>query len=262
MSNSISPNPGHSDFPLFNPPIQIFKFGGDTMISPESRAQVARIIKAAAKRGPSIAIVSAIRGETEKYRALIAEASPFGGPESDAAISASDLAGAAVMANHLRNAGVQPELIYPWNVIETTDAVGNADITRINIDPITMALALRRVPVVAGSSGATTDARITTLGPDGSDYTAVAFAAALPDAEVTLFKGKVDGVYDKDPIQNADAQRFEFLTHDQALNLASQGAKVLNHKAMRLAHARGITVHVRGLSHPEAGTLIAMAPAA
>jgi aspartate kinase len=109
---------------------------------------------------------------------------------------------------------------------------------------------------VPGFIGVTSDGRLTTLGRGGSDYTAVALAVALLARRVELCKAEVDGVYDADPHTHPDAQRFDSLTHEEAVRLSRGGAKVLQGKAAELAQRWQIPILVRSTFGQGRGTAI------
>ena len=71
-----------------------------------------------------------------------------------------------------------------------------------------------------------------------------------------LYKAEVDGVYNADPQTVPDAQRFEVLTHAEALRLACAGGKVLHAKAAALAYCWSMPVYVRPAFAPGPGTAI------
>jgi aspartokinase len=80
---------------------------------------------------------------------------------------------------------------------------------------------------------------------------------AAPRCSVTLWKGDCDGLYNTDPTLNPDAQRYGYLTHKQALALASGGANVSNEKAAQAAIERKVTILVRRTFGVGSGTPMA-----
>ncbi len=93
---------------------------------------------------------------------------------------------------------------------------------------------------------------ITTLGREGSDYSAAIFGACLNVASVTLWKA-VDGVYRIDPEKEPGAEPFKSLTYNEALALMKAGAKVVHPSAIELLTKRDIPLFVRSfknLEHP------------
>jgi aspartate kinase len=231
------------------------KFGGASVSTPERLHRVAEAIASAEE--PVVVVVSARQGRTDE---LIADMKALTAtPPADAldALKAvGELHSAALLAAALTRAGCPAEVVPPWCVLTTDATFGDATVLAVDPGPVRERLARGVVPVVPGFIGATVDGRLTTLGRGGSDYTAVALGAALEAARVELHKAEVDGVYDADPHTHAAARRYEALTHAEALRLARDGAKVLQHKAAELALRSGIPVLVRATFGRGPGTTI------
>jgi aspartate kinase len=132
--------------------------------------------------------------------------------------------------------------------IRTDGVFTRARIEAIDTRRILDELAHGRIPVVAGFQGVDSDGNITTLGRGGSDTSAVAIAAALrqhgADVECEIYTD-VDGVYTTDPRLCPRARKIERISHDEMMELASLGAKVLQIRSVELAARHGVPVHVR-----------------
>ena len=100
------------------------------------------------------------------------------------------------------------------------------------------------VAVVAGFQGVGPDSRISTLGRGGSDTSAVALAAALNADRCDIYTD-VDGVYTTDPRIVPKAHRLDKISYEEMLEMASQGAKVLQTRSVELAMQKGVRVLVR-----------------
>ncbi|HEX5050867.1 MAG TPA: aspartate kinase [Planctomycetota bacterium] len=112
------------------------------------------------------------------------------------------------------------------------------------------------VPVVTGFIAADEQGRITTLGRNGSDYSAALFGVALAAAEIQIWKS-VDGVRTADPRLVPAALPIRDMSFDEACELASFGSQVLHPAAMVPAMQRGIPLRVRNTLDPAApGTTI------
>jgi aspartokinase/homoserine dehydrogenase 1 len=117
----------------------------------------------------------------------------------------------------------------------------------------------RRAPiaVVTGFIAATIDGQTTTLGRDGSDYTAAIFGAALNASTIEIWTD-VDGVLSADPNHVPAAFTLPRVSYEEAMELSYFGAKVLHSGAIAPAVARGIPILIKNTFHPtEPGTLIA-----
>ncbi len=100
----------------------------------------------------------------------------------------------------------------------------------------------------------------TTLGRNGSDFSASIFGALLEAAEIHIWTD-VDGVLSADPRRVPDAKVIDSLSYSEAMELAYFGAKVLHPQTMAPAVGRGIPIWIRNTFAPEkAGTLISGQP--
>jgi aspartate kinase len=112
------------------------------------------------------------------------------------------------------------------------------------------------VAIVAGFQGVSqTTKDVTTLGRGGSDTTAVALAAAL-DADVCEIYTDVDGVFTADPRIVPAARRIPVIAHEEMLEMAAAGAKILHLRSVEYARRYGVPLHVRSSFSDLPGTLI------
>jgi aspartokinase/homoserine dehydrogenase 1 len=101
----------------------------------------------------------------------------------------------------------------------------------------------------------------TTLGRNGSDFSASIFGSLLDAAEIVIWTD-VDGVLSADPRRVPDARVIDSLSYNEAMELAYFGAKVLHPQTMAPAVGRGIPIWIRNTFAPDkAGTLICAHPA-
>lgn len=101
----------------------------------------------------------------------------------------------------------------------------------------------------------------TTLGRNGSDFSASIFGSLLDAAEIQIWTD-VDGVLSADPRRVPDAQVIDSLSYNEAMELAYFGAKVIHPQTMAPAIGRGIPIWIRNTFAPgKPGTLICAQPA-
>ncbi len=112
-----------------------------------------------------------------------------------------------------------------------------------------------QVAVVAGFQGVGPNHRVTTLGRGGSDTSAVALAAALAADRCDIFTD-VDGVYTTDPRIVAKARKLDRITYEEMLELASQGAKVLQTRSVEMAMNHRVRLQVLSSFTETPGTLV------
>jgi aspartate kinase len=116
-------------------------------------------------------------------------------------------------------------------------------------------LSTRAVPVVAGFVGATDDGQPTTLGREGSDYTAALLGAALGADEVVLLKN-VRGVLTADPRVVPDAYLIGELSCSQAARMFRAGAKVVHPSSIEPLRRARIPLRVALFGDSGGGTVI------
>jgi aspartate kinase len=138
----------------------------------------------------------------------------------------------------------------------TTGAHGKARIIDVTPSRVRDALDQGAVALVAGFQGVAQDTKdITTLGRGGSDVTAVALAAALK-ADVCEIYTDVDGVYSADPRIVPNARKLDTITHEEMLEMAACGAKVLMLRCVEYARRNDVAVHVRSSYSQKRGTMV------
>jgi aspartate kinase len=97
---------------------------------------------------------------------------------------------------------------------------------------------------------------VTTLGRGGSDTTAVALAAAFKADRCDIYTD-VDGVYTCDPRIVPKARKIDRITYEEMLELASQGAKVLQTRSVEMAMNFNVPVTVLSSFEDKPGTVVA-----
>jgi aspartate kinase len=112
------------------------------------------------------------------------------------------------------------------------------------------------VPIVPGFIGRTVTGFVTTLGRNGSDYSATVIGAALDCKEVSIYTD-VDGVLTADPRLVSNARLLAQLSYAEAARLSWFGAKVLHPRTLIPIAHRNIAVRVRNTFRPHLrGTLV------
>jgi aspartate kinase len=234
------------------------KFGGTSVGTIERIQAVAKRVKAEFDAGNEVAVVvSAMSGVTNQLVDYATKISPLhDAREYDVVVASGEQVTSGLVAMALQALGVPARSWLGWQIPFKTDAVhGKARIQGIETDELRRRMASREVPVVAGFQGVAEDDRITTLGRGGSDTSAVALAAALNADRCDIFTD-VDGVYTCDPRIVAKARKLDKITHEEMLELASQGAKVLQTRSVAMAMSHGVRVQVLSSFVDAPGTLV------
>ncbi|HTX87486.1 MAG TPA: aspartate kinase [Bacteroidales bacterium] len=114
----------------------------------------------------------------------------------------------------------------------------------------------RQIGLTQGFIGKAPDGSTTTLGREGSDFSAAIFAFCLGCSELTIWKD-VPGVMNADPKWFRDAKKLETLSYLEAIELAYFGASVIHPKTIQPLENANITLQVKSFLRPkEKGTLV------
>ncbi|MEQ8745848.1 aspartate kinase [Pyruvatibacter sp.] len=238
----------------------VLKFGGTSVADIERIRVVARHVKREVDAGHEVAVVvSAMAGTTNQLVAWCKDASRLhDAREYDAVVSAGEQITSGLLAIALSEMGVPARSWLGWQIpIRTSNVHGAARIEKIETDALEKAFAEGRVAVVAGFQGLADNNRIATLGRGGSDTSAVALAAALGADRCDIYTD-VDGVYTTDPRMTPRARKLEKVTYEEMLEMASQGAKVLQTRSVGLAMVHQVRTLVRSsFDDPDDAALVA-----
>lgn len=114
--------------------------------------------------------------------------------------------------------------------------------------------------VTQGFIGSTSENFTTTLGREGSDYSAAIFCSCLNADSLTIWKD-VSGVYNADPKWFKETERIPFLSYHDAIELTYYGATVIHPKTLKPLQNKNIPLYVRSFNRPdEPGTDITAMP--
>lgn len=236
------------------------KFGGTSVGSVERIKAVADKVIGFRQQGHDIVVVvSAMSGETNRLIGLAEQIQEQADSrEYDVLVSTGEQVTIALLCMALKAAGCDARSYTGGQVrILTDDKHTKARIQEIDDSNIRADLDAGRVVVVAGFQGVDSNGSITTLGRGGSDTSAVAIAAALGADECQIYTD-VDGVYTTDPRVVDDARRLDRITFEEMLEMASQGSKVLQIRAVEFAGKYKVPLRVLSSFEEGPGTLISL----
>ncbi|MBK8131697.1 MAG: aspartate kinase [Gammaproteobacteria bacterium] len=236
------------------------KYGGTSVGTIERIRAVAHKVAAARTRGDDlVVVVSAMSGETNRLIALANQISEMPSPrELDVLVSTGEQVTIALLAMALEELGCEARSYTGSQIrILTDSAHTKARIEAIDVERMRADLAAGRVVVVAGFQGVDGEGNITTLGRGGSDTTGVALAAALNADECQIYTD-VDGIYTTDPRVVSSARRLDRITFEEMLEMASQGSKVLQIRAVEFAGKYQVPLRVLSSFTEGNGTLITL----
>ena len=226
--------------------IVVLKFGGTSVADVPQIKKIALKIKLEVELGYKvITVVSAMSGVTNNLINLVKNTSdipPYS--EYDTVLSTGEQVTSALLAIALDNLKIKARSWLGWQIpIVTDNTYGKSAIEEIKTENILNDLEINQVAIVSGFQGVSNDNRITTLGRGGSDTTAVAMAASFLADRCDIYTD-VDGVYTTDPRIVKSAKKLEIITYEEMLELASQGAKVLQTRSVALAMKYGVKLRV------------------
>ena len=239
--------------------IIVQKFGGTSVGSEERIASVAKIVQKASLENSIVVVVSAMSGETNR---LINLAKSFGDNPSkrefDALISTGEKVSAALLTMALQQIGVPAKSFSASQIsMKTTNTYSKARILEVDGNKIQETLDAGVVPIITGFQGITESGDVTTLGRGGSDTTAVAIAAQMKAERCDIYTD-VDGIYTTDPRIVPKAKKLDTITMEEMLEMAGQGAKVIQIRAVEFANKYKVPVRVLSSFESGNGTLISL----
>ena len=237
----------------------VLKFGGTSVADVPQIKKIALKVKGEVDQGNKvIVVVSAMSGVTNNLIDLVNQTSKnFSLSEHDVVLSTGEQITSALLSIALEELSLKARSWMGWQVpIVSDNTHGKAFIKDIKTSNIMGSIKKGYIAIVSGFQGISEDNRITTLGRGGSDTTAVALAAAFSADRCDIYTD-VEGVYTTDPRIVKKAKKLDFITYEEMLELASQGAKVLQTRSVALAMKYNVNLRVLSSFANLPGTLIA-----
>ncbi len=236
------------------------KYGGSSVGSVERiAAVVARIARDRAAGRDVVAVVSAMGDTTDDLLALASSVTGGALPnarEQDALLATGEIQSAALLAMALIARGTDAiSLSGAQAGISADGTYGKGRIAGIEPKRVRAELDAGRVVIVAGFQGVSEGSETTTLGRGGSDTSAVALAAALGADRCQIFTD-VRGVYTADPRAVPAAQQLSVVGYEEMLELANQGAQVMQTRAVELGWVNNVAIEVLSSFEEQPGTVI------
>lgn len=183
--------------------------------------------------------------------------------EYDQIVSYGEIWSTLIVSEYLNRKGLNVKWIDIRNKLVTDDRYRDANIlwgeSYLRIRP---AFDLSEFPfyLTQGFIGATLDGKTTTLGREGSDFTAAILATIL-DAESVTFWKDVPGLLNADPKWLHDAEKLDEVSYREAVEMTFSGAKIIHPKTIKPLHNRNIPLCVKSFIDPQKpGTLITEEP--
>lgn len=226
-------------------PVKVLKFGGSSFIDLSDYTTVAAYVTGMVTSVDTriAVVVSGMSGSTGRLLEAALSIDPGLHPQvQDQVLSTAEMVSASFLRAALSAAGCPTtDLWAPQAGIRSDNAATQARIVSIDPRPLLDAFAEHRVVVVAGGQALDDDNRITMLGRNSSDLTAVALAASLSAGQCHIY-GDTPGVFTTDPHVVPSARLMPQLTYRQCRQMSESGAKVLHWGAVRHAQEHGVVI--------------------
>src|SRR5215218_6316213 len=246
-------------------PLVVQKFGGSSLADADRIRRVARRIARERARGVDmVVVVSAMGDTTDELLALAGAVTDEPDPrELDMLLATGEHQSATLVSMALHALGVAAMSLTGAQAGITTDAShGRARIANVEPRRVRAELDRGNVVIVAGFQGQRLGSaddggpgETTTLGRGGSDTTAVALAAALRAGRCQIFTD-VRGIYTADPRLVPAARQLRTIGYEEMLELAQQGAQVMQVRAVELGWINDVEIEVLSSFEDAPGTLI------
>ena len=175
----------------------------------------------------------------------------------DQIVSIGELISSKIMSAYLADNGFDNKWVDVRDVMRTDNNYRNA---RVNWD-ITSSLVKKHIihncSITQGFIGCSSDNFTTTLGREGSDFSAAIISSCLEVKELVIWKD-VPGMMNADPKIFSNAKLFDSMSFDEAIELAFFGAKVIHPRTIQPLKRKNIRLRVKSFINPDReGTLIA-----
>jgi aspartate kinase len=213
------------------------------------------------RNSPVFSLLAAYFGEMHDLAKGLSILKEFSARSQDALAAYGELLSSAILAAGLGSRGVEVQLLDSRTLMITDDHFTAAEPIEETAQARIRAAVLPelergRTPVMQGYIGATLAGATTTLGFEGSDFTAAFAGAALDVTAIQIWKD-VPGLMSADPAVIPEAQTVPTATCDEMAELTYFGAKLLHPRAVWPAAQKRIPVQILNSWHPQdAGTII------
>ena len=169
----------------------------------------------------------------------------------DQIVCVGELLSTCIISHYLNEMCISNEWKDVRDIIKTDNNFRDATVdwnkTKAIVDSWNMAektIENKPIIITQGFIGCTDDNESTTLGREGSDYSAAIFANLLQAESLTIWKD-VEGVMNADPKQFADAQLISELSFTEVIEMAYYGAQVIHPKTIKPLQNKAIPLHVK-----------------
>lgn len=169
----------------------------------------------------------------------------------DQTISYGELVSTTIISAYLNNIGIKNNWIDARTHIKTDNYYRRANVNwEATQKNIISSLDKKILNITQGFLGSDANNFTTTLGREGSDYTAAIYAYCLNAERVTVWKD-VPGVLNADPRYFENAQLLDQISYEEAIELAFYGASVIHPKTLQPLQRKEIPLYVKSFLNPK-----------
>ena len=175
----------------------------------------------------------------------------------DQIVSNGELLSTIIIHNYLKNNGLKNSWLDSRICIKTDSYFRDSNLDWIETDKmINKHVNKNSITITQGFIGSDSEKNTTTLGREGSDYSAAIFAYSLNADSVTIWKD-VPGVLNGDPREFEDTVLLNQISYREAIELAFYGASVIHPKTLQPLQRKEIPLYVKSFENPEnTGTVV------
>lgn len=241
--------------------VTVLKFGGSTFLHLEDFGRVARHLaeRLAGGEDKIVAVVSAMSGTTDELKAVMLGVNKQPKPSNlDAALATGEMLSACLLEASVSALGIPVLSLNGYSLgIRSNSEFGRASVESVDAGPITAALHENDVVIVAGGQAIDQCGKLTFLGRNSSDLTAIVIASMLGEHACEIYSD-VPGVYTADPYLVPGALLIPEIAYTTIARMSQHGAKVLHHRAVDYAEKHAVTIACKSLASDGAvtGTIV------
>ena len=169
----------------------------------------------------------------------------------DQIVSIGEFLSTKIMSAYLQQVGFENNWLDARDLIRTDNTHRNAKIDWETTTTFIKNQIKYKHCITQGFLGCTSENFTTTLGREGSDFTAAILAFSLDASEVVIWKD-VPGMMNADPKHFSKAELLEKISFDEAIELAFYGAKVIHPKTIQPLKKKQIPLHIKSFTNPNA----------
>jgi aspartate kinase len=207
---------------------------------------------------PNHAIFKDVQSLFEEVKGFLAwNKSPKYNFVYDQVVSYGELLSTTILSAYLNEVGIRNTWLDIRNFIKTDNNYRDVDVQwEKTQDRLAQGLEKGKLYVSQGFIGSDENNFTTTLGREGSDYTAAILAFCLNAQSVTIWKD-VPGVLNADPRYFSESQLLNRISYREAIELAFYGASVIHPKTLQPLQRKEIPLHVKSFLNPkDTGTMV------